>query len=161
MPGCLDRPADAYGPAEAGCSTNAFSSAAFDFTVRGAIPDGSDSSHTLLRSCAESGATAIEAEKNKRAPFARRAEGVREVRLTGHGDTWRRRREFRPFGVDVFGALGTGAIKAVDRFARLRGGRHFQSPATCRRKTRQALVAVALHSSNAKVLRCRRPQLSS
>ena len=39
MPDSEDRPADVFVTTAAGCSEAAYSSAAFDFTVRGAIPD--------------------------------------------------------------------------------------------------------------------------
>lgn len=79
--------------------------------------------------------------------------------LTDKGITWKRPFQFRPFGMDVFGAMGPEALKIIDQFSRIRASRFNQSVASCRRKILQA-VSIAHITSCAKMLSCRRPQLS-
>ena len=106
LPGADDRPGDIYIPSDAGCTDAAYTSAAFDFTVHGAIPDDGNSSQLLLRSCKIHGAAAHDAEKSKVSDFLRREREVALVLKTDKGITWKRDFQFRPFGMDVFGALG-------------------------------------------------------
>ena len=79
--------------------------------------------------------------------------------LTDKGITRKRPFQFRPFGMDVFGSMGPEALKSIDQFSRIRASRFNQSVASCRRKILQA-VSIAHITSCAKMLSCRRPQLS-
>lgn len=65
---------------DAGCSENAYTAAAFDVIIRGAITDGNTSTAGLLESCTEPGSAALEAERDKATSFAQRAGEVRRCR---------------------------------------------------------------------------------
>ena len=159
LPDADDRPGDIYVTTEAGCSERGYTSAAFDFTVHGAVPDSGCSSALLLRSCSLPGAAAHDAEQRKLADFAVREQEVALILLTDKGITWKRPFQFRPFGMDVFGAMGPETLKIIDQFSRIRASRFNQSVASCRRKMQQA-VSIAHITSCAKMLSCRRPKLS-
>ena len=103
---------------------------------------------------------AHDAEKSKVSAFSRREQEVALVLKTDKGIDWKRDFQFRPFGMDVFGAIGPEAQKAVTQFSKLRASRFNQSAGSCRRKILQA-INVALISTNVKMLSCRRPQLSA
>ena len=118
----------------------------------------SKSSPLLVASCKIPGTAAHDAEKSKIADFLRREREVALVLKTKKGLVRKRDYQFRPFGIDVYGALGPDAKNAVKQFSRIRASRFNQSPASCRRKILQA-INVALICANAKMLSCRRPQL--
>ena len=158
MPDSDDRPGDVFVTTAAGCSEAAYSSAAFDFTVRGAIPDSGRSNSLLIRSCSTPGDAALDGEAHKSSDFARREQEVALLLYTDKGTRWKRAFQFRPFGMDTFGAYGPEAKKAVDQFSKIRASRFNQSPASCRRKILQA-ISVAHINSSAKMLSSRRPQL--
>ena len=157
FPGADDRPGDIYVTNDAGCTDAGYTSAAFDFTVHGAMPDNGKSSPLLISSSKIPGAAAHDAEKSKISNFLRREREVALVLETDKGITWKRDFQFRPFAMDVFGALGPEAKKAVSQFSNIRASRFNQSAGSCRRKILQA-INVALISTNAKMLSCRRPQ---
>ena len=159
LPNAEDRPGDIYITSEAGCTESTYKSAAIDVTVRGGVPDGGKSSHLLITSCKTPAAVAHDAEKSKVSAFSRREQEVALVLKTDKGIDWKRDFQFRPFGMDVFGAIGPEAQKAVTQFSKLRASRFNQSAGSCRRKILQA-INVALISTNVKMLSCRRPQLS-
>ena len=160
LPDADDRPGDVYVTTSAGCTDAAYSSAAFDFTVRGAIPDSGQSNALLIRSCSTPGAAACDGEEQKLAHFATREEEVALLLYTDKGIRWKRSFQFRPFGMDTFGAYGPEAKKAVDQFSKIRASRFNQSIASCRRKILQA-VSIAHITTSAKMLSSRRPQPSS
>ena len=149
-----------YVTSEAGCSEPGYNSAAFNFTVHGAIPEKGKSSAVLISSCKIPGAAAISAEKTKTADFVKREKQVALVPFTDKGITWKRDYQFRPLGMDVYGAMGPEAKKAVAQFSKFRASRFNQSPGSCRRKILQS-INVALICANAKMLSCRRPRLST
>ena len=102
----------------------------------------------LLRSsCKIAGAAAIDAEKAKVSDFLRREKDVAPVLKTDNGITWKRDFQFRPFGMDVYGALGPDAKKAVKQFSRIRASRFNQSPASCRSNVLQAINVALLCAS--------------
>ena len=126
--------------------------------MHGAVPDMGNSSVLLRSSSKIPGAAALDAEKSKVSDFLRHEKDVALVLKTDTGITWKREYQFRPFGMDVYGALGPDAKNAVKQFSRIRASRFNQSPASCRRKILQA-INVALICANAKMLSCPRPQL--
>ena len=81
----MDRPGDIYVTTEAGCSERGYTSAAFDFTVHGAIPDNRRSSALLIRSFSFPGAAALDAERRKLSDFAAREQEVALILLTDKG----------------------------------------------------------------------------
>ena len=100
-----------------------FSSAAFDFTVHRAIPDSGQSNALLIRSCSTPGAAACDAEERKLSAFLRREKEVALLLLTDKGVTWERGFQFRPFGMDIYGAYGPEARKSVDQLSEIRASR--------------------------------------
>lgn len=60
--------------------------------------------------------------------------------------------QFLPFAVEVFGALGLGVQAAVNQYARVEG-QLLQVDADYRRAGILQETSVALHSTNAKMLR--------
>ena len=160
MPDADDRPGDIYVTTAAACSETGFSSAAFDFTVHGAIPDSGQYNALLIRSCSTPGAAACDAEERKLSAFLRREKEVALLLLTDKGVTWERGFQFRPFGMDTYGAYGPEARKTVDQPSEIRASRFNQSPASCRRKILQAVSNAHINAS-AKMLSSRRPRPST
>ena len=87
MPDADDRPGDIYVTTAAACSDAAFSSAAFDFTVHGEIPDSVQTNSLLIRSCSTPGAAACDAEERKLSPHGQRhhVEAWLPVQAVWHG----------------------------------------------------------------------------
>lgn len=73
---------------------------------------------------------------------------------------WSRSFQFHPFAIDVFSALGSAPRAAADQFARVQAMLLDFYANYCQRGTLQEL-SVALPSTNAKMMRCRLPQLSA
>jgi hypothetical protein len=67
---------------------------------------------------------------------------------------WERSFQFRPFGVDVFGAYGGGATAIRQQLARKRGEHTSMTVGACKRLAFQSL-SVALQTENSQMLRSR------
>ena len=162
--GCLPTQATSrlriFSPSPAACTRPAFQAAAYDFTIRGAIPDAGIAGTVMRKSCSDADATATHAEVDKTTAFAAREEELAVCARVRHGRDWTRSFQFVPFGIDVFGSLGPSALTAVDHYAKLRASRYCHSVGASRRRILQRL-SVSLHSENAKMLQCRRPLPSS
>lgn len=163
LPGCSDRPADLFIPTGAGCTTNdggQHTGASFDFTVRAVWSDAQDVNAALKATARQASRAAGLAESDKVAAFTRRGEDVALSMNVNEKLEWKPHFQFRPFAMDEYGALGPVAAQAATQFARVQDILLHQAPDYCRPEILQE-VSVALHSANAKMLRCRRPQLTS
>ena len=162
--GCLPPPVTSrlriFAPSDSACTVPAFEAAAYDFTVRGAIPDSGVPGTVMRKSCSDAAAAASFAEEDKAASFKAREEALAIRRRVRSERPWRRSFQFCPFGVDVFGSLGPSALTAIDHFAKLRAARYCHSTGASRRRILQR-ISVSLHSENAKMLQCRRPMPST
>ena len=127
--------------------------------MHGAIPDSGVSDALLIRSCSTPSAAACDAEERKLSAFLRREKKVALILLTAKGVTWERRFQFRPFGMNTYGAYGPEARKTVDQLSEIRASRFNQSPASCRRKILPA-ISIAHINASAKMLSSRRPRPS-
>ena len=175
FPGMGDRPADVFVPSSAGCvpasgssrlrifaeshaacTKPTFQAAAFDFTVRGSIPDSGIPGPVMRKSCGEAHATVSGAEDEKVAAFRAREEELALRTRVHHGRPWTREFQFCPFAIDVYGSLGPAAQDVVNHFATLRAARYCHSVGGSRRRILQR-ISVTLHCENAKMLQCRRP----
>lgn len=133
-------------------------SAAFNFTVHGAVPDSETFSVVLRSNLRIPSAATLHAEKSKASDSLRREKGVMPALKTAMGITWKREYQFRCFGMNIYGALGPEAKKAIKQFSKIRVCIFDQPPDPCRRKILQS-VNVALLRANAKMLSLLRPQL--
>ena len=158
--GCLPTQVTArlriFAPSDAACTQPAFQAAAYDFTIRGAIPDAGVAGTVMRKSCSDDAAAATYAEADKTAAFAAREEELAVRARVRHGRDWTRSFQFCPFGIDVFGSLGPSALTAVDHYAKLRAARYCHSVGASRRRILQR-ISISLHTENAKMLQCRRP----
>lgn len=104
MPDIAARPGDIYVTTAAGCSSAAFSSAAFYCSVHGTIPYIGRSNALLIQSFSAPGAAACDAKERMISDVLRREKEVAILFLADRGITWTRGLRFLPFGRDTHGA---------------------------------------------------------
>lgn len=130
----------------------------WSFTVCGVIPDGDDSSPALQAAARAPGRVGALAEAEQNAFFSPREEEVALSLRINYAMEWCRPFQFRPFAIDVFGALGPAAKAGVDQFARIQSKLLHLDADNCWKGILREF-SVMLHSTISKMLRCRRSQL--
>jgi hypothetical protein len=101
------------------------------------------------------GHAATLAESRNTSAFLSREVDIQELLRTNDDSPWERIFQFRPFGVDVFGAYGGGATAILQQLTRNRSGQTSLTVGACGRLAFQSL-RVALQTANSRMLRSRK-----
>jgi hypothetical protein len=129
--------------------------AAFDDTFVSCYTETPERSSLLSASARAAGHAATLVESRKTSTFLNREADIRELLRMNDDAPWERSFQYRPFGVDAFGAYVGGATAILQQLARKRIEHTCMTLGACKRLAFQTL-SVALQTANSRMLRSRK-----